>query len=290
MRIGVFLSVFLLALSARCQYVAVEKPSEPEAHPVSRPEPRHRVTSSPLKIFTDLSSALPEARRSACRQLGLGDSPESPEVDDVRLRMLNLDADDDLEAILVVTVGKRLTRAVVFDKAKDGWWQVGAFDYSWIWTSDTAEHLIEVKEIVWPGRKELIVRQESGGTGVVRTDLAIYRMYSGELYRVFDVNESWQYAAMGQPNVTAYLEQHEISFHDQYAAYHQGRPSILVRHTKTAYPTDSSAQPSVQNLGCVAYAWDARRFEFLSDSAATARLCGPETGLKPPESSNRPAN
>jgi hypothetical protein len=269
--IGVFLAIpVLLAGGARAQHIAAVMPSEPPANPVSKPEPRHRVAGSPLTIFTNLSSAAAETRRLAYRQLGIDSSLESLDVDDVRLEMLNLDTDDDLEAILVYTIGRRLTTAVVFDKSKDGWWQVGAFDYSWHWNSDTAERLIGLREIVWPRRKDLIVRQESGGTGVMRTDLAVYRMYNGALYRVFDINESWEYDALGQQNVSAYLEKHDVTFYDEDAA---GHPSIMVRYTKTAYPTDTSAKPKIEDLGCVAYGWDAAKFVFQPDTALTAKLC-----------------
>src|SRR5207244_1152175 len=124
-------------------------------------------------------------------------------------------------------IGRRLTTALVFDKSKDGWWQVGAFDYSWHWNSHTAERLIGLREFVSSRRKDLVVRQESGGTGVVRTDLAVYRMHNGALYRVFNINESWEYDAIGQPGVSVYLEKHGVSFYDEDTA---GRPSIMVRH------------------------------------------------------------
>jgi hypothetical protein len=269
----VILSV-LLAPSAHAQHSAVVVPSEPLANPVSKPEPRHRISASPLAIFTNLSSEGAEARCLAYRQLGIDSSLDSLHVDDLRLEMVNLDADDEDEAILVYTIGRRLTTAAVFDKAKDGWWQVGAFDYSWHWKSDTAERLIGLKEIVRRQRKDLVVRQESGGTGVVKTDLAVYRMYNGALYRVFNINEFWYYDAIGQQDISAYLERHDVTFYDEDAA---GRPSIVVRHTKTASLSVTSTKPKTEALSCVGYAWDAPKFAFLPDDVITTKLCGTNT-------------
>lgn len=269
---GVILTIsVLLAGTARAQHAAVVSPCEPQASPRSEPERRHRVPESPMTIFTNLSSKATERRRLAYRQLGIDSSLESLDVDDVRLEMVNLDADDDAEAILIYTIGRRLTSAVVFDRSKDGWWQVGAFDYSWAWNSDSAERLIGLKEIVWPRRKDLVVQQQSGGTGVMRTDVAVYRMYNGALYRVFNTTESWEYDAVGQPRISAYLEKRDVTFYDEDTA---GRPSIRVQYTKTAYPAEASAKPKTEALSCAGYAWDAVRFEFLPEPAITRKLCG----------------
>jgi hypothetical protein len=202
----------LLVGSACGQHIAAVVPSEPPADPVSKPEPRHRAATSPLTIFTNLVSKTTETQRFALRQLGVRSGLDSLSVDDVRLELSNLDTDNDFEAILIYTIGRRLTSAAVFDKFRDAWWQVGAFDYSWHWNSETAERLIGLREIVWPRRKDLVVRQESGGTGVVRTDLAVYRMYNGVLFRVFNINEGWHYAAVGQQDISAYSEKHDVTF------------------------------------------------------------------------------
>jgi hypothetical protein len=276
--IGVLLiSPVLVSPGVRAQHSTVVVSSEPVANPVSVPEPRHRIATSPLAIFTNLSSEKAEARRIAYSELGIDSSLESLDIDALRLEFVNLDSDGDAEAILIYTIGRRLTTAVVFDKAKDGWWQVGAFDYSWHWKSETAERLLGLKEIVSLSQKDLVVRQESGGTGVVRTDLAIYRMYKGALYRVFKINEFWYYDAIGQREFSAYLEKHDVKFYDADAA---GRPSIVVRHTKTEYPSDLSATPKTKTLGCIGYAWDAPRFVFQSDDAITAKLCGTKADLR----------
>jgi hypothetical protein len=36
--------------------------------------------------------------------------------------------------------------ALVFDQQKDGWMQVGRFDYWWHWDGNQAEKLIELRE------------------------------------------------------------------------------------------------------------------------------------------------
>ncbi len=76
--------------------------------------------------------------------------------------------------------------------------------------------------------------------------------------------------------MSAYLEKHDVTFYEGDTA---GRPWIIVRYTKTAYPTDESAKPKTEDLGCVAYAWDAAKFVFLPDAAITTKLCGADAKL-----------
>ena len=183
------------------QHLTIRVPREPPATPVSKPEARHRVLASPATIFNNLLN--PSTRRLAYQQLGANpnDFDPSEHVDDVRLLMVNLDDDEELEAILIYTIRMHVTRAIVLDKGSDGWWQIGEFDAWWHWTPKYAEQLISLEEIVWPGRKDIVVRVTSGGTDVVRTDLSVYRVYRGKLYRVFTVAEALE-AGLGRGGMT----------------------------------------------------------------------------------------
>lgn len=267
--------VFLTPLMALAlaQHVAVKPPKEPSAAPRGTPEPRRQILAPPATILSNLLSVSRETRRLAYQQLGLppGDFDVSEPLDDARLLMVNLDEDDELEAILIYTVSRKLSDAVVLDKDNDGWWVVGGFFYWWHWTADKAERLIELREIVWPGHKDIVVRTGSGGTGVVRTDLSVYRLHRRQLYRVFGIAEETEYAAVGEPGVDAYSDRNEVRFYEGDAA---GPPAIVVRRTKTAFPSKSSVAASVKTLGCTAYAWDAAGFVFSPDGAVATRLCG----------------
>ena len=75
--------------------------------------------------------------------------------------------------------------------------RLGSFTARGIALVAQAERLIELREIVWYGRKDIIVREQAGGTGVAETTLSIYRMYEGRLYRIFRMIEDRYDAPIG---------------------------------------------------------------------------------------------
>jgi hypothetical protein len=132
---------------------------------------RRPVAVDPITLYHNLLSPSSEERKQAYGHLGFAFSDASRPVD-ARLDAVNLDADDDLEYILTASGSPARTMAIVFDKVGDIWWIVGEFSYWWHWNANDAERLIELREIVWPGRKEIIVREQGGGTGVADPTLA----------------------------------------------------------------------------------------------------------------------
>jgi hypothetical protein len=248
------LTLFLIAAGSlpSAPQMVLDVPKEPPAVPASRPEARHRVPVPPLTILGNLSSADEAARRMAYQQLGKNSGDP---VDSARLLMVNLDDDDDLEAVLLYTTARKVTAAAIFDKGPDGWWEIGEFQSTSRWDAGDAERLIELQEIVWPGRKDIVVHLHSATTGDP-VGLAVYRVYKGQLYRVFKSNEDPEAAGIARSLVTLY------------APGADGRSAIVVRGTRTVLPASSSTRP-----GCVAYGWDAATFSFLPDHALTTGLC-----------------
>jgi hypothetical protein len=262
MRIAIIVA---LSIAAAAQHMRIKGTLEPAAIPVSRPEQRRAVSKSPEVIFHELLNASPTAKAIALRELGIrvGDFGADSRIDDIRLARINLDDDEDREAVLTFTSGGKVTTAVVFDRSVGRWWQVGEFDYSWHWNSDDAERLIEFREIVWPGRKDLVVRTATGGTGVASTELAIYRLYRRLLYRVFQTTET-AYDLTGE-------ERRRISYEDLQG----GRPIIVVKGITTTSQADNASSGSGKRklASCNAYVWDPHNFTFQMSTTATARFC-----------------
>jgi hypothetical protein len=236
------------------QHPRVVIPEEREGTPTVAAEPHNRSIADPNTIFHNLLSPSEHGRQLALQQLSVGATEfegHAPEVTDARLIWTNLDKNHELEAVVMYTDSRRATHAFVFAKQQNEWWQIGNFHYRWHWNSESAEHFVEFREIVWPGRKDLIVREASGGTDVVQTELRIYRMYGGLLYRVFTILE--------EKDVNAYLESNRLSYYDSDAAE---PPSIVVRHVKIAHHADDAEGPA-DVATCSGYAWDAGKFAFL---------------------------
>jgi hypothetical protein len=189
----------LLAVSVPAfgQYLGLKPEVEPPANPIAKPEARRRISLDPLTLFRNLLSTSTDDRRSAYRALRWDQDDEASPPTDVRLDATNLDADRDLEYVLIVRGSVDNSAAFIFDKDSEGWWEIGQFYCSWHCLADQAERLIELREIVWYGRKDIIVREQAGGTGVEETTLSIYRMYEGRLYRIFQTMEDRYDAPIG---------------------------------------------------------------------------------------------
>ncbi len=234
--------------------------------PAIQPEPRLKIQGDPRQIFHLLLSAS-EVERSAARRFLQWPSPETPTVKDARLQLINLDDDDELEAIVLLSGSPPSTIALVFDHQRDGWWQVGRFDYSWHWHSDQAERMIELRELILPGRKDILVRTSTGGTGIAETSLAIYRMHKGRLYRVFHTIEDASHYA--HTPTTSVSEHRRI----EYRADADGRFLVVhqIIHEEPEKP--STARPASVKETCSVYAWDPARFAFIPSARDKRRFC-----------------
>jgi hypothetical protein len=236
---------------------------------VAKPGARRRITSDPLTIFRELLSPSEEERRRAYHAIRWDvDDETSPPVD-ARLYATNLDADPDLEYILIVRGEFDQSAAYVFDRQQDGWWEVGQFSCWWHCFADQAERLIELREIVWYGRKDIIVREQGGGTGLTETTLSIYRLYEGRLYRVFQTTEDRDEGVIGGGSIT---QHRRIEFPES----DPNEPKFLVVHYDKETESDAGeGKKRAETHSCTTYRWDAVKFTFVADKAAVDKLCTP---------------
>jgi hypothetical protein len=256
--------------SAAAQYVGLPSVDVDEraGTPASKPEARNRVGDDPRRIFQKLTSTLEAERRTAAQQLSWPTS-EVPEPFDARLLLVNLDADDEKEVIFVLSGSPLATVALVFDRQKEGWWRVGEFSYWWHWDANQAERFIELREIVKYGRKDIIVREQYGGTGVATTQLSIYRLHSGRLYRVFVAAEDEYHYIYGSGATVTDTRRVEFPEADS-----SGQRFLVVYHRSTTEPDiPTKRNPITSKSQCSAYRWDANRFTFVLDGPAASGHC-----------------
>lgn len=264
-----------MVIPARAQHAGVKfaELREELAPPVSKPEPQKRIADDPRRIFQRIISRSAADRQAAAKQLAW-DSAEFVELDDARLLLTNLDSDEDQEIIFILSGSPVGTVALVLDQQKDGWKQVGKFDYSWHWDSNQAEKLIELREIVRSGQKDIIVRTRSGGTGVDETELTIFRMHEGKLYRIFRTLENAEYTiCCGIPDSGSFVEEaRAITFPRESV----NEPYIVVRHTRTKHPPENTSKQPVRprsRVSCTVFKWTPQPFVFLEDKTAAPELC-----------------
>jgi hypothetical protein len=259
---------FAVALTVSGQNLAIAPmPQERIGNPTSKPEPRRPIATDPVSLYQRLLSAAPEDRKDAYRLLA-HEEMDASEPAEARLYAVNLDSDSDLEYLLVATAHfPPRTIAVVFDKDGKSWAVIGDFSYWWHWDANEAERLIELREIVHYGRKEIIVRDWGGGTGVAETSLSIYRMQNGALYRVFRTLEDGFHFIVGAGTSEYEHDTLEYPDHDWNA------PALLVaRHLKRIEPARKGAAIRVSQ-DCSIFRWDATAFLFVENKAAMPSLC-----------------
>jgi hypothetical protein len=259
---------FEVAFNASGQSLTIAPmPQERIGNPTSKPEPRRLVTTDPVSLYRQLLSTSLEDRNSALRLL-TGEEMDASNSVEARLNAVNLDSDNDLEYVLVITPHfPSHTIALVFDKIGGSWWVVGDFSYWWHWDVNEAERFIELREIVRYGRKEIIVRDWGGGTGVAETGLSIYRMQNGSLYRVFRISEDGFHFIYGVG--TSEYEHRTLEYPD----HDWNAPALLVtRHLKRIEPAQEGAPVRVSR-DCSVFEWDAAAFVFVKNKAAMPNLC-----------------
>lgn len=229
--------VFIVLLSSAAgQIVTLEPEPLPSKAPHAAPERRRKLAVDPDTLLSQLLSKDIRQRRSALDQLDMSWLGESG-VSDVRLIAVNLDADPDLERVLIVR-GNR-DAASILKEMSGAWWEIGAFLHQ-------GHHaFLEVETTVWPGTNDVIVRSGgSQGTGVGEVDLSIYRIWHGRLYRVLQIVEN-AYNFTGSVESTVTYPVLPTS----------GAPAIIVHQTnQTGQRRDSK---------CLAYRWDLERFAFV---------------------------
>jgi hypothetical protein len=245
----------------------ITMPKEGIGNPTSKPEPRRLIATDPISLYRRLLSTSLQDRKDAFRMLA-HDEIDADDPVEARLYAVNLDSDSDLEYILVATGHfPPRTFASVFDRAGESWWVIGDFSYWWHWGANEAEQLIGLREIVRNGRKEITVRDWSGGTGVTETWLSIYRMQNGYLYRVFRTLEDGFHFIVGAG--TSEYEHRTLEYPD----HDWNAPALLVaRHLKRTEPSRKGLAFRLSR-NCSVFRWDSASFSFVEDKAAMPNLC-----------------
>jgi hypothetical protein len=255
------------SFQASGQSLRIEEIHEKSGNPTSKPEPRRVIKADPVSLYRRLVSDSEKDRKDAFRVLG-HEEIEAREPVEARLYAVNLDSDADLEYILIASHGfPNRSIAIVLDKSGDDWRVVGDFSYWWHWDPNEAERFIELREIVWAGRKEIIVRDHGGGTGLAETSLSIYRMHDGYLYRVFRTTEDGFHAIVGEG--TAEYEHRTID----YPEHAWNEPAYLAVHYRKRIEPAEKGQPVRKSSSCSVFRWDAPTFVFVKDKQAAPKFC-----------------
>jgi hypothetical protein len=231
-------------------------------------------SESPVILFRfQKLIASSEAERKTAAQSLHWQTSEFPMPFDARLLLVNLDADDEQEVIIVLSGSPVSTVALVFDHQKDGWWQVGSFNYWWHWNGNQAERLIELREIVSYGRKDILVRTTAGGTGVAETTFSIYRLLNERLYRAFRTIEDGYHYVYGSGKTVS--DKRTIDFPEEES---RGR-FLVVHHVAKTEPNEpNKSNPINEKNSCSVYRWDSGQFAFTLDNANAGKFCRSSRG------------
>jgi hypothetical protein len=267
------LAALVMTVAASGQYVSVVVPTQPAASPVTRPEPRVQVADDPLVIFQNLIGSSSANRRRAISQLGWKDDEKFAEdpsfISDARFYRVNLDDDPEMEAILKLKVGFYETRVLIFRKTMGQWWRIGEFSLTYMWVANEAEDMLELRDIVGLGYKDIVIRLTAGGTDIQKAIvLSIYRLYKGPLYRTFETTEEFAVRRLtmidDERNRIYYPEPEQDK--DTY---------IVVRNSKQFIPESDwgvvEFPPKV--IDCIPYRWDPAKYLFVVDRSATGKFC-----------------
>src|SRR5208283_2291146 len=149
-----FVGALGCAFHTSAQSLALKRLEETVGRPNSKPEPRRVISADPISLYRGLVSSSIEDRSNALRLLGHKEIDASESLS-ARLYAVHLDSRADLQYILVATGQPAQSIAMVFQGKGQEWWVIGDFKYWWHWDPNEAEQFIELREIVWYGRKEI---------------------------------------------------------------------------------------------------------------------------------------
>lgn len=244
----------VIANSMCAQYLTVAPEMEPgSGAPKTEPLPRVRTSLGPLTSFRLLTSSSKEDQLTGLHSLGVMVS-DPPDISNVSLTAAHLENDRDFQYLLKYSAGSVVTKCIVFSQRDGNWWKIGEFSYGWHWNEETAANFISLRELVWPGRKEVVVRDVWGGTDVVVDDFSIYRMREGILYRVFqaELRDGEQIQFQGVDSTLG--------------------PAVIIRRG----PGAAKARDHILagRRRCEVFGWQYSTFSFVSDAAATSLECG----------------
>ncbi len=200
------------------------------------------LSGDPDALFTQLVSADAKQYQQALAKFEIS-STGVGHAHDVRYFAVNLDADEQMERVLIVRINSDAT-ALVLKKQNDVWWDAGRFMCCGP-SGHMPEVFLDLKQSVWYGTNDIVIRAGgSQGTGVGETHIQIYRMLDGQLFKVVDIVED-AYNMAGS-------ESSHITFPDTNSS---DSPRVIA-----VQRTEESKGRRKQT--CVHYVWDSERFVF----------------------------
>ncbi len=261
------------------------------AQPEPLLNPEKHLVSEPAELVRQLLSAEMSQRIAALEILGVPETLGKPpppgwedftKVVDARVVYANLDEDPELEAIVVFAQGP-YAWAAVLDREDDRWYRVALLNCWCKYEADPLARFIELRTLVDPGRRDLIVRDSLGGTGVYWRDAIMYRMKTGSLHEVLRIHEEKRNCDPTAPPERrgCSVTRASVSFLQQAASRRvvvstvQGQLPVPPpqRGEPPVYPPPGDDLRAVIPVGCQGYAWDASRFRFAEDPRTTSIYC-----------------
>jgi autonomous glycyl radical cofactor GrcA len=240
-------AILVMSAAVFAQALVFEKEPAPKKV-VSAAEPRTVLPVDLDTLMPKLLASDPGVRAAALESLGfrkLGDI----ELREVRLNAVDLDGDDHLERVLVLSSAAGSSAALVAKREGAGWWKVGEWS---CFNPGSREVAVEVRPTVRQNTNDVVVHfGGTFGTNAGERHLAVYRMFRGRLHKVLDTVES--------ESGPSRVEHADVIFPDVEAQDGQ-RVLRLLRTTVSG---------SRRTTACHAYQWSPDTFQFARTGTCT---------------------
>ena len=180
---------------------------------------------------------------SLAKYRGEGIFPLQGKPTQARLYIQNMDADEDLEYLLLLA-DLSYQVAIVMKQIDGKWWNLASLLGR---NRGELDAFVSLKPLVWPGTYDVILRAGgSQGTGVGATTQSVYRILRGNMYKVFEVVDgSYNWTSTESANVT-------------YPGPDDDVKTIVARRIR------NSANGGRKVTSCEAFRWNPKEFVFLS--------------------------
>lgn len=224
----------------------------------------------PLSLAASLVGSPVSAKRQALVHLGeeIGATDSLRAVSDVSVAFPILTDDGRTGAVVEYTLDRSSSVAAVLLKSGSRWSLIGRFFYWWHWNPEEARHLLELREIVTPGVKDIVVREIGGGTGIAEESTSIFRVRQGALARVFQTVTNSETAMFGAGSERSRSVRTSLDF----IARTQETPAAISALTSVA-ETSATTSEVIQRK-CVVMQWDEASFRFIEGVAEeSAQSC-----------------
>lgn len=256
-------------------YPVLDFPKEPPlGQPLVPPEPKRKLAKPPLQLFNELVSGAPEARLRSLRGLFGADIEdyEADYIDSAQIRSSQLDDDSESEFMIILHItSPPRTRILIADSEGKEWYAVGVFEYWYFWSAEQAEKIAEVSLPL------ILVRDSWGGTGLSGMTARVYRLWKGQLYNTFEIDEwSKVFTHGSHPPETTHIKR-EIELREIEVEKFLYSKAIRVntdeKHTFADVDTGKTLRPPIVKQTCEGYQWLPQPFAFRVTQTATKALC-----------------